>query len=130
MKTIVRLILFLCCLSGLNAFSQNSMTKTQRWEHSAFRVRTELHQLKRLEIITTNIAIDKSKFEEVKQKLLLKEGVIDVVWMNAHTVRMYYLNFVPVDYIEVMLNHLLTSFSLENIVQLAYNSQEVQNVIN
>lgn len=126
MKLIISLFLVFC----FNAFgyAQSSMTKPQRWENAKFRVRKEHHQLKRLEILTDSNVIDENLFKTIKLELLGKEGVVDLARIDAKTIRVYYLNFVPLDYVETMLNAILTNYSLENIIQLSFDSEEVQEV--
>jgi hypothetical protein len=130
MKLFLLIILTFICCAGVCFSQQNTMTKMQRWENSAFRVRTEHHRLMRLEITSDSLVINDYNFKNIRLTLLNKEGVIDVVLVNPNLVRMYYLDFVPLDYVEVMLAPFYGNPILGNIIELTYQSQEVIEVRN
>lgn len=125
LKPILLFVLVVTC--SLSAMSQNTMTKTQRWENSQFRVKTEHHRLMRLEISIPSEKIDKTLFSAIENKLFPKEGVIDILLHNNDSsVRLYYLDFVPLDYIQTTLTTIASNFVISNKTQLSYNSQEVE----
>jgi len=123
-STILFILVFSCSL----LHAQTSMSKTQAWENSQFRVRTEHHRLMRMEIEPDSGKISSSLFERMEATLLEKEGVIDLVFVNDSLVRMYYLDFVPLDYVQVMLDRVQLGFLMKSTQELSYDSQEVKAI--
>jgi hypothetical protein len=125
MKKLALLVIVFAC-SFTNAQSQ--MNKTQAWENSQFRVRTEHHRLMRMEISPDAGTIDTDLFEQLEATLLAKEGVIDLIFVNDTLVRMYYMDFVPLDYVQVMLDKVKPGFLTQSPLELEYDSEEVKAI--